>query len=65
MLAQANKARVAAFADAAAHGEIVINATSGTGSLEALRLAGEQNLSGKILIDVSNPLDFSRACRPR
>jgi predicted dinucleotide-binding enzyme len=38
--ATGNKARVGTFADAAAHGEIVINATSGTGSLEALGLAG-------------------------
>jgi len=59
-----SKARVGTFADAAAHGEVVINATSGTGSLEALRLAGEQNLSGKILIDVSNPLDFSKGMPP-
>jgi predicted dinucleotide-binding enzyme len=62
--ATSSKARVGAFADAAAHGEIVINATSGTGSLEALRLAGEQNLKGKILIDVSNPLDFSKGMPP-
>jgi predicted dinucleotide-binding enzyme len=59
-----NKARIASFAEAAAHGEIVINATSGTGSLEALKLAGEGNLDGKILIDVSNPLDFSRGMPP-
>lgn len=59
-----SKARVGAFADAAAHGEIVINATSGTGSLEALGLAGQENLRGKILIDVSNPLDFSRGMPP-
>jgi len=42
----------------------VINATSGTVSLDALRLAGEQNLRGKILIDVSNPLDFSKGMPP-
>ena len=47
------------FADAAAHGEIVFNCTSGGASLEALAAAGEQNLAGKPLIDVSNPLDFS------
>jgi len=62
--ATGGKARVGTFADAAAHGEIVINATSGTVSLEALRLAGEQNLRGKILIDVSNPLDFSKGMPP-
>jgi len=52
------------FADAARHGEIVINATSGTGSLDALHQAGELNLNGKVLIDISNPLDFSRGMPP-
>ncbi len=59
-----DKGRIASFADAAAHGEIVINATGGMVSLEALRLAGERNLDGKILIDVSNPLDFSHGFPP-
>ena len=59
-----NKARIGTFADAAAHGEVVINASSGLGSLEALKAAGESNLNGKILIDVSNPLDFSQGFPP-
>ena len=36
------------FEDAAQFGEIIVNATSGAGSLEALTLAGENNLNGKI-----------------
>jgi 8-hydroxy-5-deazaflavin:NADPH oxidoreductase len=56
--------RVGTFAEAAAHGEILVNATSGTGSLEALRAAGAQNLGDKILIDITNPLDFSRGAPP-
>jgi 8-hydroxy-5-deazaflavin:NADPH oxidoreductase len=52
------------FADAAAHGEIVFNCTSGMASLEALKAAGAQNLQGKVLIDVSNPLDFSKGMPP-
>ena len=44
------------FADAAAFGEVVINATEGTASLDALAAAGADNLAGKILIDVSNGL---------
>lgn len=51
--------RVATMAEAAAHGEIVINATSGMVSLDALAQAGAANLNGKVLIDVANPLDFS------
>jgi len=52
------------FADAASFGEIVFNCTAGAGSLEALKMAGNKNLDGKILIDVSNPLDFSRGMPP-
>ena len=58
------KASAGTFADAAAFGELVFNCTSGICSLEALKLAGEKNLSGKILIDVSNPLDFSKGMPP-
>lgn len=52
------------FADAAAFGEIVFNCTSGMASLDALRMAGADNLKGKILIDVANPLDFSKGMPP-
>jgi len=52
------------FADAAAFGEIVFNCTSGKVSLEALQLAGHENLQGKILVDVANPLDFSKGMPP-
>ena len=47
------------FADAAAYGEVLFNCTSGGVSLEVLAAAGEENLAGKLLIDVSNPLDGS------
>jgi 8-hydroxy-5-deazaflavin:NADPH oxidoreductase len=52
------------FADAAAFGEVVFNCTAGVGSLAALQAAGAKNLAGKILIDVSNPLDFSKGMPP-
>jgi predicted dinucleotide-binding enzyme len=45
------------FADAAGFGELVINATAGAHSLDALTLAGAEQLAGKVLVDVSNPLD--------
>jgi predicted dinucleotide-binding enzyme len=48
-----------AFSDAAEFGELVINATAGGASLEALGAAGAENLAGKVLIDVANTLDFS------
>jgi len=52
------------FADAAAFGEVVINATNGAVALEVLAAAGAENLAGKVLIDVTNPLDFSRGMPP-
>ena len=56
--------KLATFSKAAAHGEMVVNATSGVVSLEALELAGEDNLNGKVLVDISNPLDFSQGMPP-
>ncbi|HKP97266.1 MAG TPA: NAD(P)-binding domain-containing protein [Fibrobacteria bacterium] len=52
------------FAEAAAFGELAFNCTSGAGSMEALQQAGAANLKGKILIDISNPLDFSKGMPP-
>ena len=56
--------RLGTFDEAATHGEMVVNATAGAVSLEALELAGEDFLSGKILMDVSNPLDFTKGLPP-
>jgi 8-hydroxy-5-deazaflavin:NADPH oxidoreductase len=56
--------RLAGFAEAAADGELIVNATGGTGSLEALTQAGAANLAGKVLLDISNPLDFSQGFPP-
>ncbi|MEV6431345.1 NAD(P)-binding domain-containing protein [Nocardia sp. NPDC051463] len=53
------------FAEAAADAELVINATSGTVSLAALTAAGAANLSGKVVVDVSNALDFSGGFPPK
>src|SRR5688572_4070409 len=56
--------RIAAFADAAAHRDLLFNATSGEAALEALGAAGAANLAGKVLIDITNPLDFSKGMPP-
>jgi len=58
------KASAGTFADAAAFGEILFNCTNGAGSLEALQAAGKDNLQGKVLLDLSNPLDFSKGMPP-
>ncbi len=52
------------FADAASFGDVVFNCTAGTVSLVALRSAGGSNLKGKVLVDVANPLDFSKGMPP-
>jgi 8-hydroxy-5-deazaflavin:NADPH oxidoreductase len=59
------RARAGTFADAAAHGELVVNATAGDVSLEALRAAGADELAGKVVLDVANPLDASSGFPPR
>jgi hypothetical protein len=53
------------FADAASFGEIVFHCTKGETALAALQAAGASNLKGKIVVDVSNPLDFSQGMPPR
>jgi predicted dinucleotide-binding enzyme len=56
--------KLVTFSEAAEKGDLVINATKGEHSIDALRSAGEQNLNGKVLMDISNPLDFSRGMPP-
>ncbi len=56
--------RLAGFAEAANRAELVINATSGAAALDVLALAGEPDLAGKVLVDISNPLDFSHGMPP-
>jgi 8-hydroxy-5-deazaflavin:NADPH oxidoreductase len=58
------KVSVGSFADAAAHGSFVIVATHGDGTEAALDLAGPKNLSGKLVLDASNPLDLSKGFPP-
>jgi len=58
------KVSTGSFSEAAAHGEVVLLCTLGTATEAALELAGEKNLAGKVLIDVTNPLDFSKGMPP-
>ena len=44
------------FAEVAAHGELVVLAVKGSAALEALQIAGSRNLSGKVVIDTTNPI---------
>ena len=52
------------FSNSTANAELVVNCTSGMASIPALELAGEENLNGKTLIDIANPLDFSQGMPP-
>jgi len=63
-LSSNNKVKLGTFAESAKYGEIIINATHGGSSLDVLKQAGTKNLSGKILIDIANPLDFSKGMPP-
>jgi 8-hydroxy-5-deazaflavin:NADPH oxidoreductase len=56
--------KLGTFAQAVAFGEVVINATLGGNSVQALKSAGSEDLKDKIIIDISNPLDFSKGMPP-
>jgi hypothetical protein len=58
------RASAGTFAEAASFGELVFNCTSGQGTLAALDAAGVEALRGKVLLDLSNPLDFSNGMPP-
>lgn len=58
------KASAGTFADAASFGELIFNCTAGGGSIDALKLAGDTNLKGKVIIDLANSLDFSKGMPP-
>lgn len=51
--------RSGTFEEAAKFGDLIALATHGQGTSEALRLAGAENFDGKVVIDATNPLDFS------
>jgi predicted dinucleotide-binding enzyme len=61
--ANGDRASLGTFADAAHFGELAFNVTSGSGSISALE-AARAGLEGKLVIDVSNPLDFSQGFPP-
>ncbi len=52
------------FADAADFGEIIVFATLGVANPDVVKAAGAKKLAGKVVIDVTNPLDFSKGFPP-
>ncbi len=66
-MAKHDKVKVSSgtFAEAASYGELNVIATSWAGTDEAIRMADPRNFAGKVVIDVINPLDFSKGMPPR
>jgi hypothetical protein len=57
------KASTGTSSEAAAHGEILVLATLGTAVEEAISLSGREKFAAKLVIDATNPLDFSKVMR--
>jgi 8-hydroxy-5-deazaflavin:NADPH oxidoreductase len=57
--AQHDGVAIGSFAGAAEAGEIVVLATRGAVVEQAIATAGPQHFAGKVVIDATNPLDFS------
>ena len=62
--AEHSAVKLGTLAEAARHGELFFNALNGQAAVSALQAAGEAALAGKILIDTTNPLDFSQGFPP-
>jgi predicted dinucleotide-binding enzyme len=58
--AHGTKAYAGSFSEAAKFGEIIIIATLWNGTASAIEMADAKNFAGKVVIDVTNPLDFSK-----
>jgi predicted dinucleotide-binding enzyme len=58
------KASQGTFGDAARFGELIFNCTKGEHTLDVLQMVEAANMSGKILVDVTVPLDFSKGFPP-
>ncbi len=58
-------ASIGNFADAASFGDLFFICLNGTGALDAIRTLDMEDTKGKIVIDVTNPLDFTHGMPPR
>ena len=62
--ANGKNASTGTFADAATFGEIIFNCTKGEVTLDLFKQAGIEKFTNKLIIDISNPLDFSKGMPP-
>lgn len=63
--ATGSHASAGTFEEAARFGDLIVLATLGTGTTNAIKLAGAQNFDRKVVLDTTNPLDFSQGMPPR
>ena len=64
MQGTSGKVSTGTFAETAAHGEVLVLCCLGLASEQVIDLAGPDHFDGKLLIDATNPLDFSRGMPP-
>ena len=62
--ANGKNASTGTFKDTAESGDIIFNCTKGESALEVFKQAGIDKFNGKVIVDVSNPLDFSKGMPP-
>ena len=58
------KVAVGTFSEAASHGDVLVLCCLGEAVEEVIKLSGMNNFDGKLLIDATNPLDFSKGMPP-
>jgi hypothetical protein len=61
---QGPRASAGSFEEAARFGDIIVLATLGTGTENAIQMAGVGNFDGKVVIDTTNPLEFRPNAMP-
>jgi predicted dinucleotide-binding enzyme len=63
---EAENASIGDFAEAAVFGDdLIVLCTSWSGTSNAIKMADPGNMTGKVVIDTTNPLDFSQGLPPR
>jgi hypothetical protein len=63
---ESENASVGDFAEAASFGDdLIVLCTSWSGTSNAIKMADPDNMTDKVVIDTTNPLDFSQGLPPR
>lgn len=59
------KVKVGNFSEAGQFGEMIILATHGVATINAIEMTGKNNFKDKVIVDTTNPLDFSQGVPPK